>query len=191
MDPTTVFCPNLACPARGRAGQRNIRIHARQDRRFLCTECHKTFTATKGTAFYRLRTSAETVTLVVTRSHHGGGSDRQGSARSRRASPRLQPSATDKNGARLHGVGHHWSSDSAALVWRCPRMFPWPRCPLAGHGGLWQHWACGCIVGRLWTRSCHHGHITSGRRPEGPAFLQTINRLTTVNLGWYLSNGWC
>jgi transposase-like protein len=70
MAPTTIFCPNLACPARGRAGQRNIRIHARQDRRFLCTECHKTFTATKGTAFYRLRTSAETVTLVVTLMAH-------------------------------------------------------------------------------------------------------------------------
>jgi transposase-like protein len=71
MDPTTVFCPNLACPARGQAGRRNIRIHARQDRRFLCTECHKTFTATKGTAFYRLRTSTETVTLVVTLMAHG------------------------------------------------------------------------------------------------------------------------
>jgi transposase-like protein len=71
MDPTIVFCPNLACPARGQAGRRNIRIHARQDRRFLCTECHKTFTATKGTAFYRLRTSAETVTLVVTLMAHG------------------------------------------------------------------------------------------------------------------------
>jgi transposase-like protein len=71
MDPTTVCCPNLACPARGQAGQRNIRIHSRQDRRFLCTECHKTFTATKGTALYRLRTPAETVALVVTLLAHG------------------------------------------------------------------------------------------------------------------------
>jgi len=37
----------------------------------MCTECHKTFTATKGTAFYRLRTSAETVSLVVTLMAHG------------------------------------------------------------------------------------------------------------------------
>ena len=71
MDPTTVCCPNLACPARGQAGQRNIRIHARQDRRLLCTECHKTCTATKGTALYRMRTPAETVTRVVTRMAHG------------------------------------------------------------------------------------------------------------------------
>ena len=42
MDPTTVFCPNLACPARGHIGQGHIGIHARQDKRFLCTVCRKT-----------------------------------------------------------------------------------------------------------------------------------------------------
>src|SRR5262247_2189644 len=71
MDPTTTFCPNLACPARGQTGQGNIGIHSRKDKRFLCTECHKTFSATKGTAFYRLRIAAETVTLVVTLLAHG------------------------------------------------------------------------------------------------------------------------
>ena len=34
-------------------------------------QCHQTFTATKGTVFYRLRTSAETVALVVTLLAHG------------------------------------------------------------------------------------------------------------------------
>ena len=71
MDPTTTFCPNLACPARGQTGQGNMRIHSCKDKRFMCTECHKTFTATKGTAFSRLRTSAETVSLVVTLVAHG------------------------------------------------------------------------------------------------------------------------
>jgi transposase-like protein len=71
MNPTTVFCPNLACPARGQTGQGNIGIHSRKDKRFLCTQCWKTFTATKGTAFYRLRTSAEMVTLVVTLMAYG------------------------------------------------------------------------------------------------------------------------
>lgn len=56
MDPATTFCPNLVWPARGQAGQGTIGIHSRKDKRFLCTECRKTFTATKGTAFYRLRT---------------------------------------------------------------------------------------------------------------------------------------
>ena len=71
MDPATTFCPNLVCPARGHTGQGNIRIHSCKDQRFLCTECHKTFSATTGTALYRLRTSAETVSLVVTLMAHG------------------------------------------------------------------------------------------------------------------------
>ncbi len=71
MDPTTVFCPNLVCPARGQTGQGNIGIHSWKDQRFMCTECHKTFSATKGTALYRLRTPAETVSLVVTLMAHG------------------------------------------------------------------------------------------------------------------------
>jgi transposase-like protein len=71
MDPTTTFCPNLACPARGQTGQGNIGIHSRKDRRFLCTQCRKTFSATKGTVFYRLRTSADLVTLIITLLAHG------------------------------------------------------------------------------------------------------------------------
>src|SRR3989442_3728036 len=71
MDPTTTFCPNVACPARGQTGQGNIGIHSCKDKRFLCTACQKTFSATQGTAFYRLRTSAETVSLVVTLLAHG------------------------------------------------------------------------------------------------------------------------
>jgi transposase-like protein/IS1 family transposase len=71
MDPTTTFCPNLACPARGQSGQGNIGIHSRQEQRFVCTACHKTFSATKGTALSRLRTAAETVSLVITLLAHG------------------------------------------------------------------------------------------------------------------------
>jgi len=71
MNPTTVFCPNLACPARGQTGQSNIRIHSLKEKRFLCTECRRTFTITKGTALYRLRTASETVTRVVTLIAHG------------------------------------------------------------------------------------------------------------------------
>ena len=71
MDPTTVFCPNLACPARGHMGQGNIGIHSRKDQRFLCTQCRKTVAATKGTACSRRRTPAETVALVLTLLAHG------------------------------------------------------------------------------------------------------------------------
>src|SRR5688572_13536831 len=71
MDPPTVFCPNGHCHARGQTGMGNIAIHSRKAQRFLCHECHKTFSATTGTVFYRLRTSAETVVLVVTLLAHG------------------------------------------------------------------------------------------------------------------------
>jgi transposase-like protein len=71
MDPTTAFCPNWHCYARGQIGRGNIGIHARKEQRFICHECHKTFSATTGTVFYRLRTSAETVGIVVTLLVHG------------------------------------------------------------------------------------------------------------------------
>ena len=71
MDPARTFCPNLVCAARGQTGQGNIGIHSRKEQRFICTACRKTFTATKGTALYRLRTAAETVSLVVTLMAHG------------------------------------------------------------------------------------------------------------------------
>ena len=71
MDPARTFCPNLACPARGQIGQGNIGIHSQKEKRFRCTACRTTFTTTKGTAWYRLRTAADTVALVVTLMAHG------------------------------------------------------------------------------------------------------------------------
>jgi transposase-like protein len=72
MDPTTTCCPNEHCPARGQTGQGNIGIHSRKEQRCICHECDKTFSATTGTVFYRMRTSAETVVLIVTLLAHGG-----------------------------------------------------------------------------------------------------------------------
>ncbi len=71
MDPTMTFCPNVAGAARGHTGQGDIGIHSCKDKRFICTASHKTCSATKGTAFYRLRTPAETVALVLTLLAHG------------------------------------------------------------------------------------------------------------------------
>jgi transposase-like protein/IS1 family transposase len=71
MDLATTFCPNLDCPARGQIGQGNIGIHSRKEQRFICKQCRKTFSTTKGTAFYRVRTPTETVSLVLTLLAHG------------------------------------------------------------------------------------------------------------------------
>jgi transposase-like protein len=71
MDPSTTFCPHLACPDKGRIGQGNIAIHSRAEQRYRCTSCGHTFTATTNTPFYRLRHARELVTLVLTLLAHG------------------------------------------------------------------------------------------------------------------------
>jgi transposase-like protein len=71
MDPQRQFCHNPACPARGQVGQGNIGVHSRVEQRYVCYRCGRTFAATMGTAFYRLHTAAEMVTIVLTLLSHG------------------------------------------------------------------------------------------------------------------------
>jgi transposase-like protein len=66
MDPQTQFCTNMACPARGKTGEKNIIIHSRKPERYKCTVCGKTFSAKAGTPFYRLHHSIDEVTCVMT-----------------------------------------------------------------------------------------------------------------------------
>lgn len=71
MDPQAQFCPNERCAASGQVGQGNIRVHSWMEHRYGCRRCGRTFAATTGTPFYRVRTAVETVTLVVTLLAHG------------------------------------------------------------------------------------------------------------------------
>jgi transposase-like protein len=71
MDPQRQFCHNRACPARGQVGQGNIGVHSQREQRYVCHTCNRTFAATAGTAFYRLRTAADQMTLVLTLLCHG------------------------------------------------------------------------------------------------------------------------
>jgi transposase-like protein len=66
MNSQDVFCPNLDCPARGQIGKGNIGVHSQLEKRYICHQCRQTFTTTKGTIFYRLRTDAQKVMLVIT-----------------------------------------------------------------------------------------------------------------------------
>ena len=66
MNPKTQCCHNQDCPARGQVGQGNIRVHSRVEQRYQGTTCGQSFAATKGTPFYRLRTAADVVTVVLT-----------------------------------------------------------------------------------------------------------------------------
>jgi transposase-like protein len=65
MNPQDVFCPNIDCPARGQRGAGNISIHSQEDKRYLCRVCKQTFSVTKGTLFYRLRSDPQVVLLVI------------------------------------------------------------------------------------------------------------------------------
>jgi transposase-like protein len=71
MNPHSQFCHNPQCRARGQVGQGNMRLHSQAERRYQCTTCRRTFAATKGTPFYRLRTAGDLVTLVLTLLCHG------------------------------------------------------------------------------------------------------------------------
>ena len=65
MNSASLFCPNIACPARGAVGKGNIGVHSQKKKRYVCHVCLQTFTASKGTLFYRLRTDPKTVLLVI------------------------------------------------------------------------------------------------------------------------------
>lgn len=71
MNPQQVFCPNIDCHARGQQGKGNISVHSQQEERYICHECKQTFSATRGTLFYRLRTDTITVMLVITLMAYG------------------------------------------------------------------------------------------------------------------------
>jgi transposase-like protein len=71
VNPQTQFCHNLDCPTRGLLGQGNIRIFSQKQKRYDCKLCGKTFSATKGTPFYRLRTAVDLVSLVLILLVHG------------------------------------------------------------------------------------------------------------------------
>jgi len=71
MNPSDRFCDQPDCPLRGARGQGNIIGHGQQKRRFLCLACGHAFAASKGTPFYRLRTPAERVALVLALLGHG------------------------------------------------------------------------------------------------------------------------
>ena len=63
MNPQEQVCPNPECCASGKDGK--IGVHSRQDKRYRCKACGRTFTVTMGTAYYRLKKSHELFTLVV------------------------------------------------------------------------------------------------------------------------------
>lgn len=71
LDPSTQFCHNPDCPARGKVGEGNIGVHSQKERRYVCNSCGKTFAATSSTPFYRLHKTADLMVIVLTLLCHG------------------------------------------------------------------------------------------------------------------------
>lgn len=65
MNPQEIFCPNMDCAARGQPGKGNLHVHSQKEKRYHCEVCEQTFTITKGTIFYRLRTDPRIVMQVI------------------------------------------------------------------------------------------------------------------------------
>ncbi len=68
LDPSSQFCHNPACPARGKVGEGNIGVHSQEGCRYVCNSCDKTFAATRGTPLYRLHKrlhKAADLTVIV------------------------------------------------------------------------------------------------------------------------------
>jgi len=65
MNPRDLFCPNIACPARGQVGKENIHVHSQKEKRCICEVCGQTFATTVGTIFYRLRSDPQLVMWVI------------------------------------------------------------------------------------------------------------------------------
>jgi len=71
MNLEDIFCPNPDCPARGRRKAGNISCHSQVEQRCYCQVCERTFSVTKGTLFYRLKTDPVQVMLVISLLAHG------------------------------------------------------------------------------------------------------------------------
>src|SRR5215208_8213599 len=66
VNPNEQFCHNEECRAYARQGEGHIVIHGQKERRYRCKRCSRTFSATKGTALYRMHKPKELVLTVVT-----------------------------------------------------------------------------------------------------------------------------
>jgi len=75
--PDGLYCPNPACARFGREENCQLERHAYYgpDRsvQYLCRACGKTFSETKGTFFYRLRTPKERILTALAMIAEGGG----------------------------------------------------------------------------------------------------------------------
>src|SRR5256886_5655666 len=66
IEASQIFCPNMACVARGKSGEGTIVSHGKARPRFRCKSWGKTFSAQEGTMFEGLRKPKTLIVIVVT-----------------------------------------------------------------------------------------------------------------------------
>jgi transposase-like protein len=75
--PDGLYCPNPDCALFGKEEEGQLDRHAyygpERTTQYLCRACGKTFSETKGTFFYRLRTPKEKVLTALAMVAEGGG----------------------------------------------------------------------------------------------------------------------
>lgn len=65
MNPRSYGCTNKNCTLYEQVENNKLVIHSQKEKRLKCTCCGKTFSIRKGTGFYRLRYSEETIVIVM------------------------------------------------------------------------------------------------------------------------------
>lgn len=59
MDAKQQCCDNYECPDKGETNRGNIKVLSYKEQRYYCMTCGQTFSASRGTTFYRLRTDRQ------------------------------------------------------------------------------------------------------------------------------------
>ncbi|MBI2506153.1 MAG: IS1 family transposase [Candidatus Latescibacteria bacterium] len=112
--PDGLYCPNPACPRFGQEEGRQLERHSyyglHHTTQYLCRACGKTFTETKGTFFYRLRTPRETVLQALAMVAEQGGI---------RATARATGVDKDTIQQWVDRAGRHVKEVSAYLIVEC------------------------------------------------------------------------
>lgn len=112
--PDGLYCPNPSCPRFGQVEGRQLERHTyygdRPTTQYLCRACGKTFTETKGTFFYRLRTPREKVLQALAMVAEQGGI---------RATGRAMGVDKDTIQRWVDRAGRHVKEVSAYLIVEC------------------------------------------------------------------------
>ncbi len=65
MEPDQHFCINCDCPHFGKSGTGTIKVYSYKERRYYCVTCGKTFSESRASLFYHLRTPRRDVLEAI------------------------------------------------------------------------------------------------------------------------------